>query len=78
MERNGKQLNRNKKKRLHAAAKKQAARSAIESQFGMKAGALTPDQPGARRGEYNPPGYYRRGALRGVVYTSHIGRTYLT
>lgn len=66
-------------------AGKQAARRAIEKQYarsearpkGLEAGELEPVAPRRHRGIYNPPGYFGRGRLSGVVYPSHIRCSYL-
>jgi hypothetical protein len=77
--------NRSQVKRLCAEANKQAARRSIKQQYaksdarpkGLQPGALTPEAPAVRRGDYNPPGFFRRGGLSGVVYTNHIRCSYV-
>ncbi len=61
------------------AAKKHATRRAIEQQYSLPNGALNPPRPVVKDGtfSYRPPGYFKRGGLKGVTYSSHIGRNYL-
>jgi hypothetical protein len=61
-------------KRDATDAKKAARTRAIELQFASTLGVpREPVKPASRPGTYNPPGYYRRGNLKGVIYTTHIG-----
>lgn len=68
--------NRSQVKRMCVEAERVARRRAIEQQYaksterpkGFVAGSLEPVAPVVFAGSYNPPGFYRRGALQGVVY----------
>lgn len=77
---------RSQLKRKRAFITKYSARRLIEAQYaenrtitsdGLKPFELEPEYPKAHFGTYNPPGFYRRGFLSGVMYPSHIGCTYV-
>lgn len=51
----------------------------MEKQFALPDKSLDLERPLVLRRDVAPlPGFFKRGGLRGVTYTSHIGRAYVS